>query len=354
MASRPMDDSYPDARARAPRVSVIVPTRNRVHLLREVLEAMDEQTMDPSLYEVIVMDNRSTDGTAEVVREFAGRVRYTLHYHCMLENRGPAPSRNAGARLARGEILAFTDSDCRPTPSWLEASIAPFTDPTVAFVTGVVRYKPEQRERNGFFTRESGEVLAEHPTYTCSNILYRNSVFAELGGFDETLCMSDLRNRPVECGDTDLAWRVKDRGYENRFVADSVVYHERDVLQPLDWILEPYRLFVVGALVKRHPALRDRLLYGKIFFRPENAAFYLLVVGVALGIFVHPLLLILCVPFCLWGFYILRGNFVGTRTESLLVAVPKTLLQFGFLTARHCFFGAGMLYGSIRYRTLAL
>ncbi len=342
-----------DRRGRpVPRISVIIPTWNRRDLLEEVLEALDAQSIDPDEFEVLVMDNRSTDGTAEMIEAMAARVGFPILHHVMPENRGPARSRNVGAGLARGVVLAFTDSDCRPSPRWLELGVAPFRDPAVGFATGMVRYKPEQLAAAGFFARDSGEVLEEHPTYTWTNVFYRRTVFLELGGSDESLCMPDFRNRVVDCGDTDLAWRAKEAGHRNVFVPDALVYHEREVLSPLNWICEPYRLFVLGALVKRHPALRRELLHWNLFFLPANAFFYLAVVGLVLAPLLHPAWALLALPFFGWSVSLLRNNFSGLGRA--VARAPRTVVQIGLLTVRHAVFAAGLIYGSIKFRTVVL
>src|ERR1700694_2760770 len=96
----------------SPEVSVVIPTRNRRELLRNTMQGLIAQDFGCDRFEVVVIDNHSTDGTEAMLREFDGgrrRIVYVLG-----EDRGPAPARNLGAAQARGEILAFTDSDCRP------------------------------------------------------------------------------------------------------------------------------------------------------------------------------------------------------------------------------------------------
>ena len=328
-------------------VSVIVPTRNRRRLLQEVIGALWAQTVPPDRFEIIVVDNCSTDGTPELMAELIARSPCRLVYHVMPENRGPARSRNTGARLAGGEILAFTDDDCRPTPEWLASGLAAFRA-GVGLVTGRVLYKPEQAARAGFFSRESGQVLEEHPTYGCSNSLYRRDAFVQLGGIDETLGWPDLLDRVVECGDSDLAWRVKERGWATAFVPDALVYHELQQMAPLRWALEPLRLFVLPALVRRHPQLRARLLHGRVFFLLENGWFYLAMLGTALAPLWHPAALALTAPYLAWCLRFLR------RSLSSPAGWPKVPLQVALLAVRQAVLCATLVYGSVRFRALVL
>lgn len=96
-----------------PLFSIIIPTHNRADLLRAALESVFAQTM--SDYEIIVVDDGSTDGTADLASSLAGRVRFLTQ-----SNRGPGPARNLGAQHAIGEYLAFLDSDDLLFPWTLE------------------------------------------------------------------------------------------------------------------------------------------------------------------------------------------------------------------------------------------
>lgn len=102
-----------------PRVSVVIPTYNRAQALRRCLESVSRQTLRE--FEVIVCDDGSTDDSAGVVGEFAGRIDVTYDY---AENfGGPARPRNRGIRLARAPFVAFLDSDDWWKPTKLEVSL---------------------------------------------------------------------------------------------------------------------------------------------------------------------------------------------------------------------------------------
>lgn len=324
--------------------SVVIPTRNRSHLLRETLESLWKQTLDPKTFEIVVLDNLSTDDTAAIVREMQGRSPCALRYHLMPENRGPASSRNMGVRLARAPIIAFTDSDCAADPEWLARGLPAFRD-NIALVTGSVLDKPGQVVR--FFTRTNSGVQSEHPTYPTCNAMYRRDVFLEMGGFDENLCFADLFNRVTECADTDLAWRIKKNGYASAFVREMIIYHEVDMQTPWAWMSEPFRLYVLPALVKRHPELRRLLLKARVFFSPINLLFYLAVIGPVLGAATHWSLSLLALPFVAWA--ALAGN-----TRLTLKRLPRIPARVVLLAARQAFMCAGLIYGSARFRSVVL
>ncbi|HWB83054.1 MAG TPA: glycosyltransferase [Bryobacteraceae bacterium] len=334
------------ATSETPVVTVIIPTRNRAALLRELVESLWKQTLDPRSYEIIVVDNQSGDGTAAMMAEMQKASPCRLIFHVMQENKGPIHSRNTAARMAQAEILAFTDSDCRVSPDWLERGMAPFADPNVAFVSGVVLDKPEQPVR--FFTFRNGAVPGEENfSYPACNILFRKQVFWEMGGFDEGEYVRDIGDKPIECADTDLAWRIRKKGYPNVYVNEAVVYHEVTPMTPWVWLKSQSRVVMVPLAVRLHPELREKLCWWGPFFRVEHLLFYIALLGLVLAVLVNPWLALLAAPYVVHGMTI-----PGTRFS--IVRVPRLLFRSAILAARQAVICASLLYGSLRTRTLIL
>src|SRR5918998_5105397 len=102
---------------RAPFVSVIVPVYNDQEDLVLCLEALENQTYPKDRYEVVVVDNGSKESIEPVVS------RFTCASAAREDRPGTYAARKNGLRLARGEIIAFTDADCIPTPQWLEKGV---------------------------------------------------------------------------------------------------------------------------------------------------------------------------------------------------------------------------------------
>lgn len=329
-----------------PLITVIVPTRNRAALLRELIESLWKQTLDPRTYEIIVADNLSSDGTADIMADLQRNSPCRLTFHVMKENKGPIHSRNAAARMAQGEILAFIDSDCRASAEWLERGLAPFSNPEVAFVSGVVLDKPEQPVR--FFTFRNGAVPGEENfTYPACNILFRKNVFWEMGGFDEGEYVRDIGDKPIECADTDLAWRIRKKGYPNVYVDNAVVYHEVTPMTPWVWLKSQSRVVMVPLAIRLHPELREKLCWWGPFFRVENLLFYVALIGLALAVAVNPWLGLLAAPYVVHGMTI-------PGTKFSLLRLPRLLFRTAVLAARQAVICASLVYGSLRTRTLIL
>jgi len=130
--TQPLKQTGPDP----PLVSVVVPTCNRREVLQRCVEALARQTHPD--YEVIVVDDCSTDDTPEFLRRFAAD-HPDLNIRCLRNeaHAGANPSRNRGIREAKGEFVAFEDSDCIAYPDWLENLLRGFTSDRVAAVVGL-------------------------------------------------------------------------------------------------------------------------------------------------------------------------------------------------------------------------
>jgi glycosyltransferase involved in cell wall biosynthesis len=314
-------------------------------LLREAIESLWRQSLRPEQYEIIVTDNQSNDGTAEMLCEMQPASPCALIYHRMPENRGPARSRNTGASLASGEVLALTDSDCRVDADWLANGLASFADPSVGMATGAVYHKPEQRQQ--FFQRSHDPITQESPAYPAQNVFYRKIAFDELGGFDESLSFRDFRGRVLECADTDLGWRFRKSRWQVVFRKDAVVFHERERQTSVSWLLEPVYLFAVPLLVRRHPQIRARLLRWKWFLSALHPPFYIFWAGVTLALLRNePWWLLLGLP------YVLVVARACRRRWAL--SLLETFAWVPLIGARQVVGTAALLYGSVRFRRLVL
>lgn len=231
--------------------SIVVPTCHRPDLLDRCLAALLDQRIEPSRFEIVVVDDAASAATRRQVerwRDTAQERGMCLRYVPTAGRCGPAAARNAGWRAARGEIVAFTDDDCIPEPAWLAAGLAAFTGPIAAVDGRVVMplpVAPTDYEKNA-----AGLEAAEFVTANC---FYRWSVLAEIGGFDE-------RFRLAWREDSDLYFRVLERGLPVARADDAVVLHP---IRPAGWgiSLSQQRKSAYNALLYRnHPKLyRERI-----------------------------------------------------------------------------------------------
>ena len=214
------DAARATTRGDEPSISVVVPAYQAQGTLAPCLASLCAQTMDGQTYEVIVVDDGSRDGTANVARESGAHVIRQRHS-------GPAAARNRGAQEARGRILLFTDADCEPAPDWIERMSEQFRDPRVAGVKGV--YRSRQRELTARFV----QLEYEHKYARMSRLEwidfvdtysagYRRAVFRENDGFD-----SVFPDASVE--DQELSFRLARKGYLLRFAPLAAVYHRHDI-----------------------------------------------------------------------------------------------------------------------------
>lgn len=234
---------------------MIIPVKDRCDLLRRTLSALAEQTYRD--FEVIVVDDGSSDGSGEV----AGAFELGGPPVVVVDGggRGAVAARRAGVEVAQGEILAFTDSDCYPVPGWLEAAVAAFDEGAdlVNGKTAPVR-TPLPLER----TMGSGE----EGLYPTCNVLYRRSAFDAVGGFDDEVGQRwgfrpDRRSRGDGFGeDTMLAWRVIRNGGAVRYVPEARVAHEVFLPDVPETLSRTVRVAAFPAMVRDVPELRTTLL----------------------------------------------------------------------------------------------
>lgn len=198
------------------RVSVIIPAYNAEKSLGLCLDSLTAQTYSREHYEIIVVDDGSTDGTGQIARRAGVGC---LHQ----QNQGPATARNIGAAAATGDIILFTDSDCIPTPHWIEEMVSSFEDSEIAAVKGA--YRTNQKEIVARFAQiefEERFAILEKAGYTdmvdTYSAGYRRAIFEKLGGFDTRFPKADNE-------DTELSYRMAERNLKMIFNPRAIVYH---------------------------------------------------------------------------------------------------------------------------------
>ena len=199
-----------------PKFSVIVPAFNAELILPACLEALCRQSMPEQNYEIIVVNDGSTDNTSKIAEQFDVKAIYQT-------NRGPAAARNKGVGEARGDIILFTDSDCIPDRGWIQEMTLPFENPEVVGVKGA--YKTHQTRLAARFSQAEFEdrydLLQQQTsidmidTYSAA---FRKDIFQKTGGFDERFPVANNE-------DTDFSYRLATAGHKLVFNRDAFVYH---------------------------------------------------------------------------------------------------------------------------------
>jgi glycosyltransferase involved in cell wall biosynthesis len=269
------------------RISVIVPARNAAATLPRTLQALAAQDLDLP-YEVIVVDDGSTDDSGELADAAGAELVRAAGV-------GPGPARNAGARRARGELLAFTDADCRPRRDWLRAGLAALVEAEV--VQGVVVPDPAAPRRP--FDRTI-TVSREHGLYETANMFVRRDLFERLEGFSDPV--RARLGKPLG-EDVWFGWRARRAGARIAFSEAAVVEHAVFARSRREFVGERLRLVYFPVLVSVIPELRDRFLWRRWFLNRRSAAFAAGVAGTLLAaaaaLASAPLPLVL-VPLAVW------------------------------------------------------
>ncbi|MFQ5923550.1 MAG: sugar transferase, partial [Anaerolineales bacterium] len=323
-----------------PKISVIIPVRDPEATFPDCLASLRNQTMASGEYEVIVVDDGSQDGFGSLAAEAGARV---VH-QCQL---GPAAARNMGARIARGDLLVFTDADCVPATDFLDRLAASFDDRQVIGAKGAYRSSQDgwvprfvQAEYEHKYDRMSRNGRIDFvDTYAAA---YRREILLENGGFDETFPAPSVE-------DQELSFRLARKGYRLAFVPDAIVFHRHNEAL-LTYLRRKFGIGYWKAYMLRwHP---DRIASDSHTPLPQR-----LQVGLA------PIALMLATlsPFFPWAAH------AGTLALALIMlsAIPEftSLLKRepwlvpiapGMILMRAVALASGMLLGAVRQRgTLA-
>jgi GT2 family glycosyltransferase len=197
-----------------PLVSVVIPHYEDVANLRQCLDLLDQQTLPRALWEIIVSDNRSPSGMAIVEQAVGGRAVLVISHE-----KGAGPTRNVGAAIARGSVLAFLDSDCRPAPDWLEKGTAASASSAVTggrinvLVRDDARLTPSEAFER-VFAFNNKLYIQEKGFSVSANLFIRREAWDRVGGFKAAISE-----------DVDWCWRARDAGFPVRYADDVVVGH---------------------------------------------------------------------------------------------------------------------------------
>ena len=227
-----------------PAVSVIIPAFNRAWCLRETLQSVLDQTFRN--FEIIAVDDGSTDGTAALLRQFS-----QVRVHRWEDNRGVSAARNRGIAMARGEWICFLDSDDRWVENKLQVQVdwmqahpecpACYTDEI--WIRNGVRVNPKNKHRkySGDIFRQCLPLCIISP----SSIMMRASVLEAIGGFDTDL---------AACEDYDLWLRLASR-YPVEFIPEKLIIKtggHADQLSQKFRGMDRFRVYALEKILKQN------------------------------------------------------------------------------------------------------
>jgi glycosyltransferase involved in cell wall biosynthesis len=214
------------AEAAAPTLSVVVCTYNRADLLPGCLDSLAAQTADKGRFEVIVVNNNSSDATQEIAEAFAAR---EPNARVVGETaQGLSHARNRGWREARGAYVAYIDDDARAEPDWVERALAIIGERAPGVLGGSIHpfYLVEKPRwfKDAYETRCTSErptELRDEGFISGSNIFFRRSLLEAIGGFDPRRGMQGRRLSYGEETAVILAIRKDHR--------DEVIFYDPDL-----------------------------------------------------------------------------------------------------------------------------
>lgn len=264
---------------------MIVPAYNAADSISACLENLSHQSYPKDAYEIIVIDDGSTDRTADQVQNFNVTYRHQV-------NQGPAAARNNGVRKAQGEIILFTDSDCVPDLDWIEKMVTPFQDPDVAGVKGA--YKTKQKSLTARFAQAEFEdrydLLKKSAwidmvdTYSAA---FRKDVFLSAGGFDKTFPVANNE-------DTDLSYRLVGEGHRLVFAPEARVYHTHPDTLSKYLKTKFWRGYWRMVVYRRYPDKAIKDTYTPAVLKMQTMAMAvslpLLALSIVAGRFIYPVL----------------------------------------------------------------
>jgi glycosyltransferase involved in cell wall biosynthesis len=314
---------------------VVVASHARHLRLRWLLNALEEQTLARESWDVVVVHDYDS-ATAERVIDRHPLAEAGLLRGVSIEPGTGSPSRqrNIGWRGARGELIAFTDDDCRPEPHWLERLVAVARTQPGQVVQGRTRPEPHEAELLKAPHVRTINVKPVGPYAQTCNILYPRELLDRLGGFDE---------RAIAGEDVGLSIRARRAGATVVAAPDAVVNHAIEshtlpgiLRQNLKWRHLAY-------LAKHHPEIRTTFPL-RVFWDADHLRTSAALAGV-FGARRRRPLLALAAPYVVHSM-----NRRGTAMRSRAITAAEIPGQ----AVRQVAEVAGLAVGSVRHRTLVL
>ncbi len=255
----------------SPDISIIIPAFNAAHTLNTCIRALDTQRFPTKAFEIIVVNDRSTDATGTILsclkRDLSANLRVVQHS----VNRGRSAARNSGIKAASGRLLIFLDADLEVPPDFIARHVEHYRSAGVVGVSGTSLPAPGipdtkyqrylyQAKRGG--RKHPPDQPLHYSAFLFNNCSLRKKVFTRVGLFDEKICHYGGE-------DTEMAYRIWQQypaglSYDPQL---TVRHHHYRKLPHVLHIIENFGACVVPYLVQKHPTLAGLYRYDWLKYR---------------------------------------------------------------------------------------
>jgi len=326
----------------SPEVSIIIPTHNRSQSLLQTLKSIGQLEYPQDELEVIVVDDGSADDTPDVLGKFSQRAPFPFRY-VKQTNGGVSSARNIGIKMARGEVLVFTDDDCIVSSHWLKNLTGYLNSKDIGIVGG-----PEN-------IPETGSLLSRCAGYIVNSFIGAAGLFkgegVRLGRFYPKGCNMALPKRVLfQVGlfdeklmpgeDVELAYRIRKAGYKIKYAPYAPVVHQRKISFKT-FLSKIFRVGYFRAIL----GLKNAGFLQVVHMVPVACLITFLVLAAGwLFLSWHPLVFILPV-----AAYILTIMVSGVHAALRLKDVRALFFIPFLLPLHHLCHALGFLTGIIRY-----
>lgn len=317
-----------------PFVSVVVGVRNEERFIEECIESLLKLNYPKDCYEIIIVDGMSTDKTRELVQKYP--VRLLLN-----ERKNVAAARNLGVESSKGDLVAFTDGDCKVDPDWLKVLVYEMRNapddvvcvggPNLIFETDpvfgrVVGYAQET------FLGSGGSAQSKNSTkkhYVNSlpncNAMYKKFAIKEVGGFDEKFIVGQ---------DGDLNYRIGKKGHKFLYIPEAqVLHHRRGTLKSFSVRMFKYGMWMAELFKKHGEFVR---WYA---FLPSIAIIFGIALLIASIVYFTPMLFLLALAAIYFALVLVTSIQVTYKMKS-----KYGLFALLVIPLQHITYGLGFLY----------
>ena len=240
-------------------MTIIIPTYNRIDILKKVLEAYNNQTYNPKKFEIIVFDDFSRLNPKKEIKKI--KTKYKVRFYRMEKNGGQGKVRNKAINLARGRYILFTGDDMIPEKNLIEEHMKIHRERERVAVLGKVLWHKEVR--NEFMDYIEGIQFHYNNIKDRDDVkfhFYTSNISLDKSWFKDEEYSKDFNNYGLE--DIELGYRLEKKGLRVIYNPDALVYHVHT------YNFEQFcnRMFNVGKsaviFVRLHPELKRRYIYG--------------------------------------------------------------------------------------------